>query len=63
MKYFVICIFFVGVWAETVTINGTRGPTWGDIAGDYAFQERITKNSIPFIKRDATIEYPEVNNT
>lgn len=56
----VLCVGVISVWGDSVTIEGTRGPKWGDITGQYAFQERTTKQKIPFIKRDTTIEYPVV---
>lgn len=59
------CLLFVGVLcirADSVTVEGTRGPTWGDITGDHAFVQRITKQRIPFIRREETVQHPEVNN-
>lgn len=57
-----LCVGVYTVWGDSVTIEGTRGPKWGDVTGQYAFQERITKQKIPFIKRDTTIEYPVVRS-
>lgn len=61
MNYFyVFCVF--GVLLSVIE-NGrleSRGPTWGNIAGSYLFQDRVTKNRIPLFTRSVTIEYPVV---
>lgn len=43
---------------EIILTQEVRGPKWGDVSGQYFFQERVAKRRIPFFTRCATIKYP-----
>lgn len=63
MNYFyAFCMFGVLFNLFENVRTETRGPTWGNISGSFLFQDRVTKNKIPFFTRSVTFEYPVVCN-